>query len=88
MQKGQRAHGGEQHLERRAAEDVEEARQDEREDVAGLVDDEVDAVQEAQRAAPGVEVELALKDLPAEHGHHQQAQGPAGDGAPRYDGSC
>jgi len=52
------------------------------------VNDEVNAVNEAERTAGGAEVELALEDLPGEHGHHQQAQGPAGDPTPRYEGTA
>ena len=84
VKEGEGAHRGQNHLEGRASEDIEEARQDEGEGVARLVNDEVDAVNEAQGAARRVEVELALEDLPAEHRHHEQAHGPPGHGGPGY----
>src|SRR6266545_6607533 len=82
VKEGQGAHGRQDHLERRAPENLEEAWEDEREDVAGLVNDEVDAVSEAERTARRVEAELSLEDLPAEDRHDEQAQGPPGYGGP------
>jgi hypothetical protein len=44
-------------------------------------------VDEAERAGRGIEIQLAPENLPAESRHHEQAQGPAGDGRPRHEKS-
>ncbi len=44
-----------------------------------LVEDQVDAVEEAQRGRGAEEVEAAGEDLPAEDRQGQEPQGPARD---------
>src|SRR5215813_10486424 len=80
VKEDQGAHGRQQHLEGRAAEHGEEARENEGKSMPRLMNDEVNTVEEPKRAAARGEVEVALEDLPAEHRHHDQGEGPGGDG--------
>ena len=59
----------------RARQDVKKAREEEREGVSGLVDDEIDAVDESQGPARRIEVEAAREDLPGQDDHHEQSRG-------------
>src|SRR5262250_1121938 len=83
VKEDQGARGRQQHLEGRAAEHGEEARENEGKSMPRLMNDEVDTAEEPKRAAARGEVEVALEDLPAEHRHHDQGEGPGGDGEPR-----
>ena len=47
--------------------------------MARLVEDQVDAVEEAERGRGAKEVEAPGEDLPAEDRQGQEAQGPARD---------
>ena len=43
--------------------------------MSGLVDDEIDAVDESQGPARRIEVEAAREDLPGQDDHHEQPRG-------------
>jgi hypothetical protein len=58
---------------------VQELAEEEKQGVAGLVEDQVDAVEEAERGRGAKEVEPPGEDLPAENRQGQEAQGPARD---------
>src|SRR5215831_17125862 len=80
VKEDQGAHGGQQHLEGRAAEHGKEARENEGKSMPRLMDDEVDTVEEPERAAARGEVEVALEDLPAKPRHYRQGEGHAKSG--------
>jgi len=52
--------------------------------VSGLVNDEVDAVDEAERSAGRIEVEAAGQDLPRQDHHHEETRDATEDGRQKH----
>src|SRR5262249_56130664 len=77
------AGGGQNNWRGRAADQEKKRGKNKGKSCPRLMNDELDTVEEPKRAAARGEVEVALEDLPAEHRHHDQGEGPGGDGEPR-----
>ena len=69
------------YLEQGAAQDVQELAEDQEEDMPGLVDDQIDSVDEAEEDSRAEEVEAARRDLPAQAGEREEPEGAAGHGS-------